>query len=146
MAELALMRFADKDEFLRRLRFKDHIKGDRDEVRWKAFKDNDPRMSLTYRDEKLQSDAGIDEYHAYYSKLVGETLPAILRFTFFGLARCIDPPLKPEYDPVPNDLKYGHLHCSTEAPHDKCHMQVLAKLVNDGVHAGVARRYVRRVE
>jgi len=145
MAEPALMRFAEIDEFLRRVRYYDHIKLDRDEIRWNTFKDRDARMSLTYRDGTLQNDAAINEYHAYFSKLVGETLPAILRFTFYGLTRCIDPPLEPRHDPAPNDPKYGHLHCSTEAPRDKEHMQRLAKLVNDGVHAGVARRYAKRV-
>jgi hypothetical protein len=98
-------------------------------------------MSLTYRNDSLQSAASIDEYHAYFCKQVGETLPAILRFSFYGLTKCIDPPLEPSWDPAPDDPKYGHLHCSSEAPRDKPHMELLAKLVNDGKHAGIARRY-----
>jgi len=142
MAEPALKPFADKDEFLRRVRFEDHIK--RDLVLWKAFKDKDPRMSLTYRDQSLQSLIAIDEYHAYFSGLVRETLPAILLFSFYGLIKCINPPLEPIRDPAPDDPKYGHLHCSSDAPRDRTHMDALAKLVNDGVHAGIARRYPKR--
>lgn len=145
MAEPALMRFADKDEFLRRVRFPDHIKVDRDEIRWKAFKGKDVRISLTYRDETLQSDTAIDEYHAYFSELVGETLPVILRFTFYGLTKCVDPPLEPRYDPDSKDPKYGHLHCSTDAPRGKPHMELLAKLVNDGQHAGIVRHYAKGI-
>jgi hypothetical protein len=141
MAEPALMRFADTDDFLRRVRFYDHIKVDRDEIRWNAFKDRDVRMSFTYRDGSLQSDEDIDKYHAYFSKLVGETLPAILWFTFDGLTRRIVPPLEPQLDPDPDDTTYGHLHCSTDAPRDKPHMELMAKLVNDGQFAGIARRY-----
>ena len=149
MAEPALMRFTDNHEFLRRVLFDSHVK--RDVLHWRAFKDKDVRMSWTFRDESLQSDTAIDEYRAYFSqlideslKLVGASLPAILRFTFYGLTRCIDPPLEPRHDPDPDDSKYGHLHCSTEAPHDKAHMELLAKLVNDGQFAGIARRYEKR--
>lgn len=137
MAESALMPFSDTDEFLRRVRFKDHIKWNREEVRWKAFKDRDDRMSFTHRNSSLQSDAAIEEYHTYYNKLVGETLPAILRFTFCGLTKVLNPPLEPERDPDSEDTKYGHLHCSTPRPRDKPHMEFLAKLVNDGKHAGI---------
>jgi hypothetical protein len=141
MVDPALKPFVDKDEFLRRVLFKDHIK--REQVHWRAFKDNDPRMSLTYRNGSLQSAASIDEYHAYFSNQVGETLPAILRFTFYGLTKRIDPPMVPSWDPAPDDPKYGHLHCSTEAPREKPHMKLLAKLVNDGQHASIAARYPR---
>lgn len=139
MAEPALTRFADNDEFLRRVRLPDHIKNGM--LQWRAFKDNDPRMSFTFRDEDLQTDIGLDAYHAYFSEQVGVPLPAILRFTFHGLTRCVDPPLQPRHDPDPSDQRYGRLHCSTEAPHDKAHRELLAKLVNDGMYAGIARRY-----
>lgn len=140
MVESALMQFADHHEFLRGVRFKDHVK--RGLLLWKAFKDRDIRMSLTFRDEVLQTDVGLDAYHEYFSKLIEENIPAILRFTFHGLTRWIDPPLEPQHDPDPSDTKYGNLHCSTERPRDKAHMERLAKLVNDGAHAGIARCYV----
>ncbi len=136
------MRFADNDEFLRRVRFEDHLK--RDVLHWRAFKDNDVRMSWTIRDDSLKSDSGLNAYHAYYSELLGETLPAILWFSFFGLTRHLDPPLEPQLDPDPDDPEFGRLHCSTEPPRDKVHMQDLAKIVNDGKHAGIARRYSKR--
>ena len=141
MAEPALMRFADHDQFLRRVRFHNHVKLNRDEVRWNAFKDKDPQMSWTYRDESLRTEAGVDEYHQYWSERVEESLPAILWFTFAGLTKKIDPPLEPRHNPDHDDRKYGHLHCSTDPPGDKPHMQLLAKLVNDGQHAGIVKRW-----
>ncbi|MGD2110376.1 MAG: hypothetical protein PVI86_13425 [Phycisphaerae bacterium] len=140
MAESALKAFVDEDQFLRRVRFYDHLKHNL--VHWRAFKDNDPQFSLTFRDESLRSEEGLDAYHEYFSRGVGETLPAILWFAFFGLTRCIEPPLEPQHAPDRiTDPVYGHLHCLTERPHGKPHMQVLAKLVNDGNHAGIAKRY-----
>lgn len=141
MAEPVLKRFTENDEFLRRVRFEDHFR--RGLLWWRAFKDSDPRMSLTFRDETLKTDTELDAYYAYFSELVGERLPAILWFTFRGLTREISPPLEPRYCPDANDAVYGHLHCSCDAP-DKPLMQLLAKLVNDAVHAGIARRYVKR--
>ncbi len=142
MAEPVLMRFADNDEFLRRVRFEDHLK--RDLLLWRAFKDKADRMSWTFRDDRLKTDSGLNAYHAYYSKLLGETLPAILWFSFFGLTQRLEPPLEPQHDPDPSDPEFGHLHCSTEAPRDRPHMELMAKFVNDGEHAGIARRYSKR--
>lgn len=102
-------------------------------------------MSWTFRNDELGSDAGIDAYHAYFSKSFGQSLPAILRFTYHGLTQRIDPPLEPRHDPDADDPIYGHLHCSTDPPHDKAHMQRLAKLVNDGIHASVAKRHPKAV-
>ena len=144
MAEPALMPFVDNDEFLRRVRLPDHIKDKTGLVHWRAFKDNDPRMSLTFRDEELRTDVGLDAYHKYFSDSIGQILPAILWFTFYGLTRGIDPPMEPRLDPDPDDAKYGRLHCSTNCPRDRVHMQLIAKLVNDGEHAGIARRYPKR--
>lgn len=138
MAQAPLTTFAPQDEFLRRVRLRDHVK--KGLVHWRAFKDNDIRMSWTYRDETLKSDQGIDAYHEYFSELVGEPLPAILTFSCLGLGS-IQPPLLPMHDPDPEDRKYGHLHCSTDSPRDKPHREMLAKLVNDGVHARILRLY-----
>ncbi|MCH8149250.1 MAG: hypothetical protein IH987_14915 [Planctomycetes bacterium] len=143
MAEPVLMRFTENDQFLRRVRFHDHV-NKRGLLLWRAFKDGDPQMSLTFRDETLKANAELDAYHAYFCELVGEHLAAILWFTFRGLTREISPPLEPRYCLDANDLVYGHLHCSCEAPRDKPHMELLAKLVNDAVHAGIARRYEKR--
>jgi hypothetical protein len=143
MAEPALMLFADKDEFLRRVDW--HSRFKRDVLLWKAFNDQHPRMSWTFRNGTLKSDAALDAYHAYFSERFGESLPAILWFTFHGLTRRIVPPLEPQLDPDSDDPMYGHLHCSTDALRDKEHRERLAKLVNDGVHAGIARRYPKHV-
>ena len=100
-------------------------------------------MSWTWRKDELLTDKGVDEYHRYWSDRVGESLPAILWFTYNGLTQRIDPPLNPEHDPTQDDERYGHLHCSTESPRDSDHMKLLAKLVNDGEYAGIARKYAR---
>lgn len=148
MVEPALTHFAEQDEFLRRVGYDNHIRFDnhikRDVIRWRAFKVKEVRMSLTFRDKELHSDTGLDAYHEYFSRRFRTIIPAILWFSFYGLTRGIDPPLEPEHDPDPNDLTYGHLHCSTSAPHDRPHMEVLAKLVNDREHAGIVRHYTSR--
>ena len=143
MAEPKLTYFDDTDQFLRRVGFHDHFK--RDVLLWKAFKDKDVQMSWTYRDARLMNDDGLDAYHAYFSERAAINLSAILWFAFFGLTKRIDPPLEPRPEPDPDDLEYGDLHCSTGAPRDKAHMELLAKLVNDGEYAGIARRYPKQV-
>ena len=143
MAEPNLTHFVDTDQFLRRVLFDDHFK--RDVLLWRAFKDKDVQMSWTYRDACLINEDGLDAYHAYFSERAGTNLAAILWFSFFGLTNCIDPPLEPRHDPDPDDDEYGHLHCATDAPRDKAHMELLAKLVLDGEHAGIARRYPKQV-
>lgn len=112
MAEPALRPFVDEDQFLRRVRLVDHIKRN-GLVHWRAFKDNDSRMSFTFRSQALMTDEGLDAYHNYFSESVEEVLPGILWFAFFGLTRCIEPPLEPRHDPDRTDPIYGHLHCST---------------------------------
>lgn len=142
MAESVLKQFNQSDEFLRRVRFHDHFK--RNLLWWRAFKDNDPQMSLTFRDETLRTEARLDAYLSYFCERVGKRLAAILWFTLRGLTIEISPPLEPRHLPDAEDSVYGHLHCSCDAPRDKSHMELLAKLVNDGVHAGVALRYEKR--
>ena len=144
MADPALMQFVDRDQFLRRVFQKDHIKKN-GFLYWRAFKDNDPRLSLTFCNSALRTAAGLDAYHEYFSELVGKILPAILWISFVGLTRRLDPSLEPRHDPVDEEPIYGHLHCSTDAPRDKAHMELLAKLVNDGEHAGIALRYPKQV-
>jgi len=142
MAESKLMRFEENAEFLRRVMLPDHFKHDL--LLWRAFKDRDVRMSLTHRDDTLQKDEDIDAYHEYFSERARVVLAAILWLSFIGLTRRVEPPLEPQLDPDDTDLVYGHLHCSTRAPHDKAHMQILAKLVNDGEYAGVLRRSAKK--
>lgn len=137
MAEPGLSPFAADDQFLRRVLHHDQIKK---LVHWRAFKDGDPRLSLTYRNQWLKTDEGLDAYRKYFSERAGTSLAGILWHSFHGLTRRVDPPLIPAHDPDESDPAYGDLHCSTQAP-DKAQMQLLAKLVNDGEHAGVARRY-----
>ena len=136
------MDFQEGHEFLRRVGFSNHFK--RDVLHWKAFKDRHERMSLTFRDDTLQEPADIDAYHEYFSEAAGAVLSAILWLSYLGLMERIEPPLEPKRDPDDTDPKYGHLHCSTPAPHDKAHMEILAKLVNDGEYAGVLRRYAKK--
>lgn len=142
MAEAALMRFSQSDQFLRRVRYYGQFSKN-GLVRWNAFKEKDARMSWTLRRDNLLTDAGLDEYHNYWSNRVGECLPAILWFNHIGLTQKIEPPFVPEHDPDQDDQQYGHLHCSTDSPRDDVHMKLLAKLVHDGEYAGIARRYAK---
>lgn len=142
MADAELMDFQEGHEFLRRVRLHDHFKHDM--LFWRAFKDGDVRMSLTFRDGTLQQSADIDAYHEYFSIRAGVVLSAILWLSFVGLMKRIEPALEPKRDRDETDPKYGHLHCSTPAPRDKAHMELLAKLVNDGEYAGVVRRYAKK--
>ena len=135
-----VLTFDDATHFLRRVKFRDHI-NKRGLLHWRAFKDGDPRMSLTYRDESLRTEDAIKAYQRYFSDPNGGTLLAILWLTFLGLTREVQPPLEPQYDPDSTEPVYGHLHCSTPAPRDKPHMELLAKLVNDGQFAGVLRSF-----
>lgn len=144
MAEPVLMRFVDQDQFLRRVFQSDHF-NKKGLVHWRVFKDKDPRLSLTFRDSTLKTEAGLDAYHEYCSERAGKTLPGILWFSFLGLTQRIDPPLEPQHNPDASDEKYGGLHCSTDAPRDNTHMELLAKLVNDNEHAGIAGRYPKQV-
>ena len=101
-------------------------------------------MSLTLRDDELKTEAGIETYRAYFTVLLqaatdtDDEIPAILWFSYVGLARRIDPPLEPVHDLDESDERYGHLHCSVAAPEDKAHMEIIAKLVNDAQYAGIA--------
>ncbi|MCH7701787.1 MAG: hypothetical protein IID37_08870 [Planctomycetes bacterium] len=132
-----LMTFAREDRFLRRVRFASQFK--RGLLHWRHFKDNDPRMSLTYQDLGLQDDTGIDSYQEYFSKFIDGNLPGIFWLSFLGLTQRIDPPLTPRHDPDSSDPEYGDLHCSTESPRYKAQMEMLAKLVHDGQEGGVLR-------
>ena len=123
--------FRDEDQFLRRIACPDHVK--RLLLAWRAFKDRDPRLSFTLRDASLVTHDSLDEYRRYIAdKYLGGTLPGICWLSFRGLVRELDPPLPPGHDPDPSDSVYGHLHCSTDSPKDKPHMEKMAKLVNDG--------------
>lgn len=142
MADPELTEFADDDQFLRRVRFSSNF-NKRGLLRWQTFKIKDAPMSWTFRDPTLATDEGVDEYHAYFSKIVEQKLPAVLWFSFFGLVERLNPPLIPKHDPAPeDDPKYGHLHCSTDVPRDEDHMRLMAKLVNQHLHAGIVRSYL----
>ena len=92
---------------------------------------------MTYYDDSLKTEEAIEKYRRHFSNPTNGTLPAILWLTFLGLTREVQPPLEPQHDPDKAEPVYGHLHCSAPAPDDKPHMQLLAKLVNDGEFAGV---------
>lgn len=138
MAALVLT-IDNSTEFLRRVLLKNQINKS-GLLHWRAFNDGDPRMLLTYRNNDLRTDLGVRNYHAFFSERVGTALPAILWLSFVGLTQQIEPPLEPQSEPDNTDPVYGHLHCSTPAPSDKPHMQLLAKLVNDGQFGGVLLR------
>lgn len=143
MAEHAnVMSFQAGDRFLRRVRFADHLR--RGVVHWRAFKDDDETLSLTFQDDSLKGNAAILDYQEHFSAAIGGDLPGLLWFSFDGLTSRLDPPLPPRHDPDSSDSRYGHLHCSTDKPRDRAHMQLLQKLVNDGEFAGVLFRFVKR--
>ncbi len=71
-------------------------------------------------------------------------MPGILWLSHRGLTQKVTPPLFPLPDPDLSDQVYGDLHCSTEAPHDKNHMELLAKLVNDRQDAGILHEFEKR--
>ncbi len=137
--------FQPSDRFLRRVGFSDHItRGGM--LIWKAFKERDPTLSFTFQDETLRSDANLDRYQAYYSRseFFNGNLPGIVWLSFEGLSLRVAPPLVPRQDPnIEEDPTYGHLHCVTDAPRDKAHMQILAKLVNDAEFGGILREFVK---
>lgn len=134
--------FRDDDRFLRRIRFPDHIK--RGLIQWRAFKDKDARLSFTFQDESLSCDSGLDAYRRYVGdRYLSGDLPGICWLSFHGLVARLEPPLEPRHNPDPTDEVYGHLHCSTDQPRDRAHMDLMAKLVHDGEHGGLLRDYVR---
>lgn len=144
MVELQPLRLGPGDKFIRRVRFADHIK--RGIVHWKAFKEKDEvlTLSFTFQNEELLADSAITAYQQYFSRMIGGDLPGLLRLWFEGLATILAPPLPPRYEPDPEDEAYGHLHCCTDKPRDKKHMEQLAKLINDGDLGEVLRVAVRK--
>jgi hypothetical protein len=114
-------------------------------VLWRAFKEKDPTLSFTFQDESLRDDAKLDRYQAHFARFLGGNLPGIVWLSFEGLSSKLSPPLVPRREPNKEaDPIYGHLHCVTDAPRKKEHMELLAKLVNDREFGGVLREFVKR--
>ena len=112
---------------------------------WRAFKEKEPTLSFTFQDEVLRTPAGLGAYQAHFSKLIGGTRPGIVWLSYEGLTTRLSPQLVPRHAPdTESDPVYGHLHCVTDAPHEKAQMELLAKLVNDGQFGGVLREFVNK--
>jgi hypothetical protein len=130
------------DKFLRRVGLPGQVK--RGVLSWRAFNDRDATFSLTFQDEGLCGEVGLTAYQEHFSGFIGGNLPGLFWLLFEGLTTKLSPPLPPRYDPDSSDETYGHLHCCTEKPHNRDHMELLAKLVNDGDNGGVLREFVKR--
>jgi hypothetical protein len=114
-------------------------------VLWRAFKEKAPTLSFTFQDGSLRNEIGLDRYRAHFAKFLDGNLPGIVWLSFEGLSSKLSPPLVPRREPdEETDAIYGHLHCVTDAPFDKRHMQLLAKLVNDREFGGILREFVKR--
>lgn len=139
--------FRHDDRFLRRVGLPGQIK--KGLVHWRAFKagTGEETLSFTFQDQPLCDPAELDKYRAHFAKVIGGNKPGILWLSFEGLALKLVPPLPPRWDPdLSADPVYGHLHCVTDAPRDKQHMELLAKLVNDGDFGGLLYEFVKATE
>lgn len=129
--------FAADDAFLRHVHKRSLIKDDL--VHAEAFEDEHETLSFTLRAESLLSDEGIDQYH-HDKALPSGDLPGLCQLYHRDFVDGVRPPLPPRHDPVPEDEKYGHLHCCTDRPIDRAHREQLAKLATRN---RVLREFVR---
>ena len=130
--------FVADDSFLRHVDRKRLIKDGT--VNLKAFKDTHPTLSFTYQDQNLKIENGLDRYQRDKALPSGD-LPGLIRLTFHDLAAALEPPLPPRPDPVPQDERYGHLHCCTDRPIDDVQRSKMAKLAEDN---GIVAEFVRK--
>ena len=130
--------FAAEDYFLRRIAKPRYIKDD-ESVSWEAFDDKQPTLSFTFQDNNLKTKDGLDEYQRYWAYPSGDLL-GLCKLSFYDLTVSLEPPLPPRHDPVPEDEKYGHLHCCTDPPRDQDHCEKMAKLA---MRNGVVRQFVK---
>ena len=142
MAEVpCLTPFRHEHRFLRRIAYKNQI-SDKGIVHWRAFKDRDEQLSLTFQDESLQANDGLDRYRCYFATMyLHGDLPGICWLSFYAFVALLDPPLEPRHDPDPQEPEYGRLHCSTPRPDDR-QMRLLAKFVRDGDQGALLRKFV----
>lgn len=123
--QASLGAFVAEDSFLRHVKWKGYIKGGT--VSHRVFKDQHETLSFTYQDETLRTDEGLDEYQRDKQFESGD-LPGLCMLTFHDLTISLQPPLPPRPDPVPDDEKYGHLHCCTHRPEDDVQRRQMAHL------------------
>lgn len=132
--------FVATDRFLRRIRFSNMIRND-GVLRPGAFTGGktETAPSWTLQDESLRTEGALDKYQAYWQSEDGGR-PGLFWVSYRGFTECLQPPLPPSRCPDAADLRYGHLHCTTEVPTRK-QCEILAKIVQDG-DEGAILRYV----
>ena len=108
-------------------------------VTWEAFHDRYATLSFTFQNEALRTQSGLDRYQRDKVLPHGD-LPGFCKLSFYDLTVSLEPPLPPRHDPVPEDEKYGHLHCCTYRPRDQVHCRKMAKLATRN---GVVREFKR---
>lgn len=113
MAEGPSLEFDASTSFLRRLSRRSHLR-DR-VVSADAFVDKHPTLSLTFRDERLRSDAGLQAYREAKRLQYGD-LPGLCELTYPDLTQRVFPPLPPWHERDPDDPSYGESHCNTDKP------------------------------
>lgn len=128
--------FVAADSFLRHVDRKRHIKGGT--VSHEVFKDKHETLSFTYQNTVLRTDEGLDQYQRDKA-FESEDLPGLCRLTFYDLTVSLHPPLPPRQEPVPDDEKYGHLHCCTDRPADDVQLTKMAHLAECN---GIVRPFV----
>lgn len=139
MAEASRLEpFSDQDRFLRRIAFKNHVKGGI--VHWRAFKERELTLSLTFQDDALKIASELDRYQRYFRLFSGD-LPGICRIDYFALTVVVEPPLPPRLKRDEKDEKYGFLHCVIDSP-TKVQMELLAKIVSDGANGRLLLEFI----
>lgn len=135
-AQATLDPFVAEDSFLRHVDRKSRIKNGI--VSLEVFKDQHETLSFTYQNDVLRTKEGLDRYQRDKELKFGG-LPGLCRLTFQDLTVSLDPPLRPRSDPVPQDERYGDLHCCTNRPIDDVHRRKMAHLAERN---GIVRPYV----
>ena len=135
-AQPTLGPFVARDSFLRHVDREKRIKNGT--VSQEVFKDKHETLSFTYQNPVLRTKEGLVQYQQDKEFESGD-LPGLCRLTFHDLTVSLQPPLPPRSDPVPEDKKYGHLHCCTDRPIDDVHRRKMAHLAERN---GIVRPFV----
>jgi hypothetical protein len=115
---------------------KRHIK--KGTVSPEVFEDQHGTLSFTYQNERLRTEEGLDQYQRDKALKSGD-LPGLCKLTFYDLTVTLRPKLLPRWHPVPEDEKYGRLHCCTDRPADDVHRRKMAHLAERN---GIVRPFV----
>ncbi len=129
--------FVAEDSFVRHVDRRRRIKPN-GTVSYKVFKDKHETLSFTCQNAVLRTEDGLDRYQRDKQFESGD-LPGFCRLTLHDLTVKLEPPLPPRPDPVPEDEKYGHLHCCTDRPTDDDQREVMAHLATLN---GIVRPFV----